>query len=60
MHRKISIEDLHRVIVAMEKNDEELIAVATGSPFSREIREAKLPQGFKLPTIKVYKGKLDP
>ena len=44
----------------MKENDEELIAAATGSPFSREIREAKLPEGFKLSTIKAHEGKFDP
>ena len=44
----------------MEENDKELIAVVTKSPFSQEIHEAKLPEGFKLPTIKAYEGKSDP
>ena len=44
----------------MEENDEELITTVTGSSFSWEIYEAKLPEGFKLPTIKAYEGKLDP
>ena len=44
----------------MEENDEELIAAATGSSFSREICEAKLQEGFKLPSIKAYEGKSDP
>ena len=38
----------------MEENNEELIAKATGSPFSREICEAKLLEGFKLPIIKAF------
>ena len=58
--RGIPIEDLHRAIVSMEENDEELIATATRSPFSQEIREAKLLEGFKIPTLKAYEGKLDP
>ena len=57
--RKIPIEDLHHTIAAMERNDEELIATAMGSPFW-EIREAKLPKEFKLLTIKAYKGKSNP
>ena len=36
------------------------MAVAGGSPFSREIREIQLPEGFKLPNIKTYEGKVDP
>ena len=44
----------------MEEHDKELIAEVTGSPFCREIREARLLEGFKLPTIKVYEGKSDP
>ena len=38
----------------------ELIAIATESPFNLKIREARLPEGFKLPTIKAYEGKSDP
>ena len=44
----------------MKENDVELITAATGSPFNLEIREARLPEGFKLPTIKAYEGKSDP
>ena len=44
----------------MEEHDKELIVEATGSPFCREIHEAKLPEGFTLPTIKAYEGKSDP
>ena len=44
----------------MEENDKELIATATRSPFSQEIHEAKLPEGFKILTLKAYEGKLDP
>ena len=44
----------------MEKHDEELIAEATWLPFYKEIREARLPEGFKLPSIKAYKGKSNP
>ena len=57
---EIPIEDLHRAITAMEENDKKLIATVTGSLFSREICEARLPEGFKLSTIKAYKGKSDP
>ena len=46
-------------LLPWRKNDEELIAAATGSPFSWEIREAMLPEGFKIPTIKEYEGKSD-
>ena len=59
-HTNILTEDLHRTIAAMEENEEELIAAAMGLPFSREIHEAKLREGFKLPTIKAYEGKSDP
>ena len=58
--RNIPIEDLRRTIISMEEHDEELIAEATGSPFCREICEARLLKGFKLYTIKVYEGKSDP
>ena len=44
----------------MKENDEELIAMATGSTFNREIREPKLLERFKLPTIKAYEGKSNP
>lgn len=43
----------------MEENDKELITTATGSPFGRVIREAKLLE-VKLPTIKACEGKSDP
>ena len=51
------IEDLRRAMIAMEEHDEELIVEVTRSPFCREIREARLPEGFKLLTTKAYKGK---
>ena len=57
---EIPIEDLRRVIVATEENEEELITETTGSPLSWEIREAKLLEGFKLPIIKAYEEKSDP
>ena len=38
----------------------ELIAVATGSPFNQEVREPRLPERFKLLTIKANDGKSDP
>ena len=38
----------------------ELITVATRSPFNLEIREARLPKGFKLLAIKAYEGKSNP
>ena len=44
----------------MKENDVELIAAATGSPFNQEVHEARLPEGFELPTIKAYDGKSDP
>ena len=44
----------------MEEHNEELVAEATGSPFCREICEASLPKGFKLPTIKAYERESDP
>ena len=44
----------------MEEHDEELIAEATTSPFCREIRETRLLEGFKLPSIKAYEGKSNP
>ena len=48
------------MIVAMKKTDQELIVVATRSPFNQEIREARLPKGFKLLAMKSYKGSSDP
>ena len=44
----------------MEVNDEELIATVIGSPFNQEICQAKLPEGFKVPTFKAYEGNSDP
>ena len=57
---EIPLEELHRAIATMKENHQELIAAATGSPFSWEIRKARLPEGFKLPTIKAYEGKSNP
>ena len=37
----------------------ELIAAASVSPFNIEIREVRLPEGFKLSAIKAYEGKFD-
>ena len=58
--RNVPIKDLWHDIVAIEEHDKVLIAEATKSPFCREIREARLLEGFKVPTIKAYKGKSDP
>ena len=44
----------------MMENDQELIVAATGSPFNREICEARLLEGFKLLAIKVYERTYDP
>ena len=54
------MEDLQHAIVAIEKQDDELIHTVDGSPFSREIWEAPLPKGFKLLNIKAYEGKANP
>ena len=43
----------------MKENDMELIVIATGSPFNQEVREARLPKGFKLLAIKAYDEKSD-
>ena len=43
--RNIPLEDLRRVIIAIEEQD---------------IREAPFLEGFKLPNIKVYEGKSNP
>ena len=48
------------MIVAIEKRDDELVAIVGGSPFNKEIWEAPLYEGFKLSNIKVYEGKIDP
>ena len=57
---EISVEDLYRALAAMKENDVELIVAAIGSSFNQEVREARLPKGFKLSTIKAYDGKSDP
>ena len=44
----------------MEEQNDELVAKTWGSPFYREIREAPLPEGFKLPSIEAYEGKAYP
>ena len=55
-HRKILIEDLHRAIVSMAENDEELIAAAMGSPFNQEICEAGYQKGLSSRPSKRMKG----
>ena len=57
---EIPLEEILRAIVAMKENNQELITAATGSPFNRAIREARLPEGFKLLAIKAYEGKSNP
>ena len=44
----------------MKENNMELIAASTRLPFSIEVREARLPKGFKLLAIKAYNKKSDP
>ena len=58
--RNIPLEDLRCTIIAREEQDDELVAEARGSLFYREIWEAPLLEGFKLPNIKAYEGKADP
>ena len=43
-----------------KRGRDELVATARGSPFNKEIQDAPLPKGFKLPNIKVYEGNVDP
>ena len=57
---EITIKDLRRTIAAMKENDEELITVATRSPFNWEICKVRLPEEFKLLTTKAYERKFDP
>ena len=57
---EIPLEELHHAVATMKENDQELIAATIGSPFNQEIRKARLPKGFKLPAIKLYKEKSDP
>ena len=54
------MEDLRRAIVAIEEQDDELVAEAGGSPFCKEIWELALLERFKLPNIKAYEGKANP
>ena len=54
------MDDLVHAIVAIEEQDDELVAEVGGSPFYKKIREAPLSERFKLPSIKAYKGKADP
>ena len=37
-----------------------MVAEAVGTLFCSEICKGSLPEGFKLPTIKMYEGKSDP
>ena len=47
-------------MVVIEGQDDKLVASVRGSSFCREIHEARLPEGFKLPNIEAYEGKVDP
>ena len=42
--RNIPLKDLQHTIIAIEEQDDELVAKTGGSPFCREIREAPLPE----------------
>ena len=58
--RNILLEQLQHVIVTIKEQDDELVAEAGGSSFSKEIRDVPLPEGFKLSNIKAYEGKAYP
>ena len=51
---------MREALDVLNKRENELAAEYHNSPFSRDIRDAPLPAGFKLPTIMPYKGKTDP
>ena len=53
------IQELREQLEAIAMDDE-MAQWNRESLFSEEIREALLPQGFKMPTITPYKGKTDP
>ena len=54
------MDDLRQAIAAIEEEDDELVVEAGGTTFCKEIREAPLPEGFKLLSIKAYERKVDP
>ena len=60
LRKWIPLEELRRAIVAIEEQDDELVAEVGGSPFNKEIREAPLPEGFRLSNIKAYERKAYP
>ena len=60
VQRGILVEDLRYAIAAMKENGMEFIAATTGSPFTQEVRKARLPKGFKRLTTKAQDRKSDP
>ena len=58
--RNISLDDLQCAFATIEEQDDKLITKAKGLPFYKEIREAPLPEGFKLLSIKAYERKANP
>ena len=58
--RDILLGDLWWAIIAIKEQGDKQVAVARGSLFTWEICEAPLLEGFKLPNIKAYEGKVDP
>ena len=56
----ITVDDLRKAIAASEEEDYELVVAVGGSPFTHEVCEAPLLEGFKLPKIKAYEEEVDP
>ena len=57
VRKDITLDDLQQAIVASEEQDYELVVAVGGSPFTDEVCEAPLLEGFKLPNIKACEGK---
>ena len=58
--RNIQLENLQQAIIIIKEQDDKLVVAAEGSPFTWDIHEAPLLEGFKLPKIKAYEEEVDP
>ena len=56
----IRVVDLREALDVLNRRKDELTTGYHSSPFSQDIRDALLPERFKLTTMMLYKGKTDP
>ena len=58
MHYEIN--KLQKRLDKLATKSSEATHSTTSSPFNLEIQQAPLPTGFRMPTMRMYKGKTDP